>query len=57
VLLVPRPSHSKKDPAAAQAFREELADKLEKQRHPTATSRFFEPELEGAAGWALTLGK
>lgn len=29
VLLVPRPSHSKKDPAAAQAFRDGLADKLE----------------------------
>ena len=28
VLLVPRPSHSKKDPAAAPAFRETLADKL-----------------------------
>lgn len=29
VLLVPRPSHSKKDPAAAEAFREDLAQKLE----------------------------
>lgn len=29
VLLVPRPSHSKKDPAAATQFREELAEKLE----------------------------
>ena len=29
VLLVPRPSHSKKDPAAAQVFRDGLADKLE----------------------------
>jgi transposase len=28
VLLVPRPSHSKKDPAAAPEFREKLADKL-----------------------------
>lgn len=29
VLMVPRPSHSKKDPAAAEAFREELAARLE----------------------------
>lgn len=29
VLLVPRPSHSKKDPAAAQEFRDSLAAKLE----------------------------
>ncbi len=29
VLLVPRPSHSKKDPAAAPAFRENLAAELE----------------------------
>ncbi len=29
VLLVPRPSHSKKDPAASDQFREELADKLQ----------------------------
>jgi transposase len=29
VLLEPRPSHSKKDPAAAQVFRDGLADKLE----------------------------
>jgi transposase len=29
VLLVPRPSHSKKDPAAQAKFREELADKLQ----------------------------
>jgi len=29
VLLVPRPSHSKKDPAAADQFREGLAKKLE----------------------------
>jgi transposase len=34
VLLVPRPSHSKKDPAAAPAFREELAGKLEKLELP-----------------------
>jgi hypothetical protein len=30
VLLGPRPSHSKKDPNAAKAFRETLADRLEK---------------------------
>ena len=29
VLLVPRPSHSKKDPAAEEKFRAELAEKLE----------------------------
>ena len=29
MLLVPRPSHSKKDPAAADQFREGLAEKLE----------------------------
>lgn len=29
VLKVPRPSHSKKDPKAAQSFREELSDKFE----------------------------
>lgn len=29
VVLVPRPSHSKKDPGAAEQFREGLADKLE----------------------------
>lgn len=29
VLLVPRPSHSKKDPAASESFRNELAQRLE----------------------------
>jgi transposase len=37
VLLVPRPSHSKKDPAAAQAFREELANQLEKLELPAGS--------------------
>ena len=35
VLLVPRPSHSKKDPAAADRFREELAQKLEALNLPS----------------------
>jgi transposase len=37
VLLVPRPSHSKKDPAAAQAFRENLAVKLEELAIPAGS--------------------
>lgn len=35
VLLVPRPSHSKKDPAAAPAFRESLATQLEALENPS----------------------
>ena len=34
VLLVPRPSHSKKDPAAADEFRQELAGYLENLKIP-----------------------
>lgn len=31
--------------------------KSNKPPHPTATTPFFESELEDAAGWAHTLGK
>lgn len=37
VLLVPRPSHSKKDPAASEAFRKELPGKLEALNLPSGT--------------------
>jgi len=37
VLLVPRPSHSQKDPAAAGRFREELAQKLEALELPAGS--------------------
>lgn len=37
VLLVPRPSHSKKDPAAAQKFRDGLAAKLETLEIPAGS--------------------
>jgi transposase len=37
VLLVPRPSHSKKDPNAAREFRETLADRLEKLAIPAGS--------------------
>ena len=37
VLLVPRPSHSKKDPAAAGRFRSGLAEKLESLELPTGS--------------------
>lgn len=37
VLLVPRPSHSKKDPAAATQFREGLAEKLEALELPAGS--------------------
>ena len=38
VLLVPRPSHSKKDPAAAPAFRENLAVELEALEIPAGST-------------------
>ena len=37
VLLVPRPGHSKKDPAAAGAFRNELGQRLEALQIPTGS--------------------
>ena len=37
VLLVPRPSHSKKDPAAAERFRSGLAEKLESLELPAGS--------------------
>lgn len=37
VLLVPRPSHSKKDPAAAERFRPGLAEKLESLELPAGS--------------------
>lgn len=37
VLLVPRPSHSKKDPNAAREFRENLAHRLEKLEIPAGS--------------------
>jgi len=37
VLLVPRPSHSKKDPAAAEAFRNELGGHLEALKIPAGS--------------------
>ena len=37
VLVVPRPSHSKKDPAAAGRFRSGLAEKLESLELPTGS--------------------
>jgi transposase len=37
VLLVPRPSHSKKDPAASEAFRKEFPEKLEALGLPAGT--------------------
>jgi transposase len=37
VLLVPRPSHSKKDPAASEAFRNELGQRLEALKIPAGS--------------------
>lgn len=37
VLLVPRPSHSKKDPAASVSFREELGQRLESLEIPSGS--------------------
>ena len=37
VLLVPRPSHSKKDPAASDRFREKLADQLQSLEIPAGS--------------------
>lgn len=37
VLLVPRPSHSKKDPAASEAFRNELGQRLESLKIPAGS--------------------
>lgn len=38
VIKVPRPSHSKKDPAASEAFKKELTTKLEALNLPSGTS-------------------
>jgi transposase len=51
VLLVPRPSHSKKDPAAAQAFREGLAEQLERLEIPQGSKvKLWMMETKPASG-------